>query len=112
MSYTASPLPDQNPNQVPPSSPFGVPTPPPQKQDSDESIVGKSVLWIVAGVGLFIVCCIIQAACGSSMFSSTYRSTGLLATLLINVTFWPGWIASVGIVLMGLVGLIAGPKKK
>lgn len=61
---------------------------------------------LVAGVAVFVVCAIIQAACGSSMFSTSYSDSGsTLKELLINVTFWPGWMLTVALVLGGVLRL-------
>lgn len=61
-------------------------------------------MMIGAAVVVFIICSVIQAACGSSMFSNTYSSsTGLIKTLLLNVTFYPGWGLTA---LLGLGGIL------
>lgn len=57
-------------------------------------------------VAVFIVASIIQAACGSSMFSSSYASTSLVQDLLINVTFLPGWLLTAALALAGVKKLM------
>lgn len=70
------------------------------------------VMLILFGVGIFIVASIVQGACGSSMFSSRYSSdVGAIKEFLINVTFWPGWVVSGGLVLRGVLTMFASPKK-
>ena len=61
-----------------------------------------------AAVVVFIICCIIQAACGSSMFSSSYADTGLIKGLLINVTFYPGWLLTGALAVGGIKSLVTG----
>ena len=59
-----------------------------------------------AAVGVFILCCIIQAACGSSMFSTSYPATdSTMKDLLINVTFWPGWLMTAALAIKGVAAL-------
>ena len=54
---------------------------------------GSGVALLGVAAAVFIVCSIIQAACGSSMFASSYVDSGnALKGLLINLTFWPGWV--------------------
>jgi hypothetical protein len=62
---------------------------------------------IAAGVAVFIVCWIIQAAAGgSSMFSMSYAGGGFFQTLLVTVTFWPGWLATLALIGKGVMDLI------
>jgi len=110
MSDTTTPSPDENLDEAL-SQDSSAPTV--HDPSPDDSVSrGKSALWIVAGVAVFVVCCIIQGACGSSMFSGSYYSNGWVSDILINLTFWPGWIASIGLVLMGLAGVFLGGSKK
>lgn len=47
-----------------------------------------------AAVAVFIICSLVQAAGGSSMFSSSYMEPdSALLDIAMNVTFWPGWLA-------------------
>jgi len=69
------------------------------------------VITIISGVAVFVVCCIVQAACGSSMFSRSYYSTGVVSDILINITWYPGWTVSILLVCSGVVALFI-PKKK
>ena len=68
----------------------------------------KGGLLIAAGIAVFIVASIIQAVLGSSMFSSSYTSTGLVQDLLINVTFWPGWLLTIALIIAGARLLVTG----
>ena len=63
--------------------------------------------YFVAAIVVFVGAAIIQAACGSCMFSSSYSSTSLVQDLLINVTFWPGWLLTAVLILAGVGKLMA-----
>ena len=69
------------------------------------------VYYIGAGVAVFIVCSIIQGLAGSSMFSNYYTSTGFVLDLLVNVTFRPGWLATVGLIATGVFYLYQNRNK-
>lgn len=67
------------------------------------------VIFLVGAAGVLAVCGLIQGACGSSMFSRTYSSSlGPVQTIVVNLTFYPGWLATVVLALIGLRLLIAG----
>ena len=67
------------------------------------------LLVLGAALAVFIVCALIQAACGSNMFSSSYSpSTGVVKTLLVNLTFYPGWLLTGALALFGLKMLVTG----
>jgi len=61
----------------------------------------KGIGLIAAGIVVFIICSLIQRAGGTSMFSTTYYSTTAFMDLLLKVTWWPGWIATVGLIAAG-----------
>jgi hypothetical protein len=62
---------------------------------------------IAAGVGVFIIASIVQATLGdSSMFSVSYLDRGLLSAMLVNATFWPGWLFTVGLIGAGIIDLL------
>lgn len=67
--------------------------------------LGTSLGLIGAAAGVFIVCSLVQGAFGSSMFSSQYSDPGLVGGLLINLTYWPGWLATTFLTGFGLLGL-------
>lgn len=70
--------------------------------------VTRGVVRIVAGSAVFLGCWIVQATLGeSSMFSMTYVDQGFVPMLLVNVTFWPGWIVTVGMIGSGVSQLAA-----
>lgn len=71
----------------------------------------KAISCVVLGVAIFLVCSIIQATNGTSMFDSTYSSpVGTGSDILINATWWPGWVASIVCVLRGIIVLVkSGP---
>ena len=49
-------------------------------------------IWLASAAAVFAVASIVQAAGGSSMFSTTYPDRGFFMSLLMNATFWPGWL--------------------
>jgi hypothetical protein len=62
---------------------------------------------IVGGIAVFIVCWMVQAGLGdSSMFSMSYVNQGFVPGLLVTVTFWPGWIVTVGLIGSGIGELL------
>lgn len=72
----------------------------------------EGAIQIALGVGVFIVCSIVQGACGSSMFSSSYPgSDNAVQGLLANLTFYPGWLLTLGLCARGAVTLYEASKK-
>jgi hypothetical protein len=66
-----------------------------------------SVTKIAAGAAVFAVCWMIQATMGdSSMFSMGYTERGFFQGLLVNVTFWPGWLATVALIGSGVAEMM------
>lgn len=62
---------------------------------------------IAGGIAVFIVCWIVQATMGdSSMFSMSYVDRGFVQGLLVNVTFWPGWFFTIGLIGAGAAELL------
>ena len=57
---------------------------------------------LAAAAATFGICSIVQAACGSSMFSISYVAEGFAKVILINATFYPGWLLTI---LLGVRGL-------
>ena len=74
--------------------------------------LGTSLGLIGVAAVVFIVCSLVQGAFGSSMFSSQYSDPGLVGGLLINVTYWPGWAATIFLAGIGLLGLWANLSKR
>ena len=63
----------------------------------------KAIICIAAGIGVFIVCSIIQGVGGSSMFANTYVTTNNeTLDMLMSVTWWPGWVATVLFIIAGV----------
>lgn len=88
----------------------GAPVQPPQTEPSSRDHLTYGVSMIVIGVVIFIVCCIIQAACGSSMFSARYYSSGFFHDLIVQLTWYPGWIATLIFVVIGILALFLTPR--
>ena len=61
---------------------------------------------LAAAAALFGVCSAVQGAYGSSMLAASYSDPGLLGELLINVTFWPGWLGTVVLAGSGALEII------
>lgn len=58
---------------------------------------------------VFILCSIVQGAAGSTMFSTRYVPTdNLLMDLALNLTFWPGWLITVTLVVSAVRAHLAG----
>jgi hypothetical protein len=69
----------------------------------------EGLLMIGAAVVVFIICAVVQGACGSSMFSSSYSSsTGAIQSLLVNLTFYPGWLLTGVLALGGIAKTLTG----
>ena len=80
----------------------------PNHNANDGSGIGGSLLLIAAGIGVFIICSIVQGAGGSSMFQSSFEDPdNVVLELLMQVTWWPGWIVTVLLVGAGILGLLS-----
>ena len=80
-------------------------TNPPSNASGSKS---KGALVIAAGVGVFIVCSIVQGIGGSSMFESSFQDPdNFLLELLMQVTFWPGCLATGALVLLGFTMVLS-----
>lgn len=82
-------------------------------EDSPESNSGERATSLVMGVGLlaaaaalFGLCSLVQSAYGSSMFDSSYSDPGFVGGLLINLTFWPGWLGTIVLAGLGVLGIV------
>lgn len=84
--------------------------PPPQDTSKKARIQGLAL--IGGGVLVFIICSAIQASAGTSMFSNSYYSRGVVSDILVNVTFWPGWTGTILLILAGIGVLATDGKKK
>jgi hypothetical protein len=72
---------------------------------------GGGVGLILGGIAVFVVCSIIQGAGGTSMFSQSFESTdNAFMDLLLQITWWPGWIASIGLIVIGVRTLVQSRK--
>jgi hypothetical protein len=60
----------------------------------------KVAAYVGAAIAVFIVCSLVQAAGDSSMFSQGYyEPDSAILDIAMNVTFWPGWLATGGLLL-------------
>ncbi len=61
---------------------------------------------MLAGVLVFAVASLVQSIGDSSMFESKFRDPdNPVKYILLQMTWWPGWVVSVGLVLLGLIGM-------
>jgi uncharacterized membrane protein len=73
---------------------------------------GAALILIVAGFAVFGIASLLQAWAGSHMFEYEYTATGnALTDTIASVTWWPGWILSVLLVLGGIVTLFIGTEE-
>jgi hypothetical protein len=80
------------------------------KQQSANKTQG--IISLCGGVGIFIIASIIQGIGGSSMFSLTYHQPdSVILNILMKISFWPGWILSVLLILGGIVYMSSKPDK-
>jgi flagellar biosynthesis protein FliQ len=72
----------------------------------------KGLPMIGVGIAVFIACSIIQAVFGSSMFSLSYvpSRVGILGAILINLTWWPGWLVTAISILGGIGTMFKSPE--
>lgn len=69
----------------------------------------SSTTKIAAGIAVFVVSWITQATMGdSSMFSMSYVDQGFIQGLLVNLTFWPGWLFTFLLIGAGVMEIIDG----
>lgn len=55
---------------------------------------------LLSAAAVFGFCSLVQMAAGSSMFSNSYRRPdSMLLELAVNITYYPGWLAIIGLVL-------------
>ena len=60
----------------------------------------KAAVYAAGAVAVFIVCSIVQATGDSSMFSTNYyQPDNVLLEFAISVTFYPGWILTIGLLV-------------
>ena len=74
--------------------------------------LGTGVGLLVAAAALFGVCSLVQHAFGSSMFDSKYSDVGLMGGLLLNITWWPGWLGTILIGGLGVLTIFGSLSKK
>ena len=99
--YTLATMPDGSQQMVP-----VVPTAVSAGPSKNRSPVAGIIL-IAAAVVVFAVCSIIQGQAGTSMFTQQFYPTGNSGLdTLVQLTWWPGWIATVGLLLSGIGALV------
>jgi hypothetical protein len=65
-------------------------------------------LLIAAAVGVFVIASIVQAIGGSSMFSFNYAEPdSFILDILMNATFYPGWLLSGALLVAGIKTLLS-----
>lgn len=76
-------------------------------EDEPPSNGPSSVVLIGAGIAVFIVCSIVQSAGDSNMFTTSFEDPGnAFLALLMQLTWWPSWIATVLLIGAGVVGML------
>lgn len=84
------------------------PTCSPVSAPAVSSVRGKGLAYLGLAGAIFVVCSMVQAMGGSSMFSTSFPDPGnLLFELLMQVTFWPGWALTGYFAFRGVVMLVA-----
>ncbi len=79
-----------------------------KKKNEAKDYVQVGLMFLGASLAVFVVCSLIQSWCGSSMFDSTYPSSlGFFQDLLVNLTFYPGWILTGVLGVLGVMSLYA-----
>jgi hypothetical protein len=69
----------------------------------------KGLLILGAAAAVFVICSIVQAMGDSNMFSTSYAvPDSAIVELLMNVTFYPGWILTVSLAALGIKTLVTG----
>lgn len=62
---------------------------------------------IGAGVAVFVIASIVQGIGGSHMFTMEFQEPdSFVLELLVQATWWPGWVLTVVLIGMGLFGLL------
>lgn len=68
----------------------------------------SAALGFGGGIAVFILCSIVQAVGGSSMFQTEYyKPDNLLLDIAMNVTFYPGWGITILLLLKGVGALLS-----
>ena len=76
-------------------------------KSSGAKTAASAVLSIVVGIAVFIGCALVQAAGDSSMFETGFSAPGnAVLEVAMQVTFWPGWMATAYFVGTGILGLL------
>jgi hypothetical protein len=103
----AAPTPAHHLVERPPAQAARATSPAPRRRPANVAARAAGLARIGLGVAVFVVCSIVQGAGGSNMFTSSFeRPDNPLLELGMQMTWWPGWIATVGLVLSGLLGLL------
>jgi hypothetical protein len=90
--------------------PISVPTPN-KSSDSDDN-KSLAVKCFIGAAAVFIIASMIQAAGGSHMFELMYyEPESKLLSVLMKISWWPGWIITGGLIIRGIAAL-AGSNNK
>ncbi|MDR1016480.1 MAG: zinc-ribbon domain-containing protein [Coriobacteriales bacterium] len=85
-----------------------VPVQAKKKNSTTGTCVAVGFILLAAAVVVFLICNVCQGLGGSSMFSTRYTNAGDLGTsLLVNLTFYPGWIITIALVVGAIKYFIA-----
>jgi hypothetical protein len=95
-------------------APYASQESPPTGQTSNSVSVSKPLILIGLGVGVFIICSIIQGFYGSSMFDNywypPYSGPEWLHSLIVDVSFGGGWIATLALIFAGIKAFFSSKK--
>lgn len=87
-------------------------------QSTDEAVADRKkslttgLLLLLGGGLIFGVCSLVQHSYDSSMFETSYSDPGFLGSILLNLTFWPGWAITAGMIGLGLIAIANSLSKK
>lgn len=118
LGYQAEPAPAPDPRwepQVTSPPAASQPMPPHQPLEGlgpaassasgrNEMLVGLA--YVGAALGVFLVCSLVQAMAGSSMFAGSFEATNPVMEFLVQITFWPGWLLTIFLAGTGILRIV------
>jgi len=86
---------------------------PAPNQPRDKVAILRGVAFILGGLLVFVLASLVQGLAGSSIvkWSQSHPPMTTVMGVLVNLTFWPGWVISVVLVAVGIVVAIASKPK-